>query len=125
MPCSCAAKTCENESSMNKISEASHPSAFITCSKDHSTKEIQAWGHRSYREDQRVSAIKNDLVWVVEEKGSIQGYGHLKIFEKDGLKCGHIFGLYLTPQVLGKSLGRTIVDMMMQEVMASNVKQVT
>jgi FMN phosphatase YigB (HAD superfamily)/N-acetylglutamate synthase-like GNAT family acetyltransferase len=95
------------------------------CSKDHSTKEIQAWGHRSYREDQRVSAIKNDLVWVVEEKGSIQGYGHLKIFEKDGLKCGHIYGLYLTPQVLGKSLGKTIVDMMMQEIVVSNVKQVT
>lgn len=95
------------------------------CSKDHSPEEIKAWGHRPYREDQRINSIKNDLVWVVEDKGLVQGYGHLKIFEKDGLKCGHIFGLYLTPQVLGKSLGKAIVDMMMQEVVVSNVKQVT
>lgn len=95
------------------------------CSKDHSPQEIQAWGHRPYREDQRVGSIKNDLVWVVEDKGSIEGYGHLKIFEKDGLKCGHIFGLYLTPKVVGKSLGKAIVDLMMEEIKSAKVKQVS
>lgn len=68
------------------------------CSKDHSTEEIQAWGHRPYRADQRKHSIQNDLVWVVEHKGSIEGYGHLKIFVKDGLKRGHIFGLTSLPK---------------------------
>ena len=75
------------------------------CSKDHSLEEIRAWGHRPYREEQRYSAIKNDFVWVVECHGIVEGYGHLKIFEKDGTKQGHIFGLYLTSKVAGKSFG--------------------
>lgn len=95
------------------------------CSKDHSSQEIQAWGHRPYREDQRINSIKDDLVWVVEDKGSIEGYGHLKIFEKDGLKRGHIFGLYLTPKVVGRSLGKAIVDLMIEEMKSVNVKIVS
>ena len=95
------------------------------CSKDHSPQEIQAWGHLPYQEDQRVGSIKNDLVWVIEDKGSIEGYGHLKIFEKNGLKCGHIFGLYLTPKVVGKSFGKGIVDLMLEEIKFAKVKQVS
>ncbi|MFZ3231866.1 MAG: GNAT family N-acetyltransferase [Pseudobdellovibrio sp.] len=57
--------------------------------------------------------------------GSIEGYGHLKIFEKDGLKRGHIFGLYLTPNVVGKSFGKAIVDLMMEEIRSAKVKQVS
>jgi peptidase E/GNAT superfamily N-acetyltransferase len=95
------------------------------CSRDYSPQEIQAWGHRPYREDQRVGSIKNDLVWVVEDKGSIEGYGHLKIVEKDGLKSGHIFGLYLTPKVAGKFLGKAIVDLMIEELKSAKVKYVS
>lgn len=95
------------------------------CSKDHSLQEIQGWGHRPYREDQRVGSIKNDLVWVVEDGGSVEGYGHLRIFEKDGLKRGHIFGLYLTPKIVGKSFGKAVVDLMMEEINAAKVRKVT
>ena len=90
-----------------------------------SIQEIPAWGHRPTREDQRVDSIKNDLVWVVEDNGSIEGYGHLKIFEKDGFKRGHIFWLYLTPKVIGKSLGEAIVDLMMEEINSAKVKKVS
>lgn len=95
------------------------------CSKDHSHQEIQAWGHRPYREDHRVGSIKNDLVWVVEDQGLVEGYGHLKIFEKNGQKHGHIFGLYLTPKVIGKSFGKAIIDLMMEEIKSATVKQVS
>lgn len=95
------------------------------CSKNHSPEEIKAWGHRPYREDQRINAIKNDLVWVVENKNSIEGYGHLKIFEKEGLKQAHILGLYLTPQVIGNSLGKKIIDMMLEKCRAAQVKQIS
>lgn len=95
------------------------------CSKDHSPQEINAWGHRPYRQEQRLAPIKNDLVWIVEDKGSIEGFGHLKIFEKDGLQRGHIFGLYLAPAVIGKGLGKAIVDLMIEEMKVAKVKHVT
>lgn len=95
------------------------------CAKDYSPQEIQGWGHRPYREDQRLASIKNDLVWVVEDHGSIEGYGHLRIFEKEGVKRGHIFGLYLTPKVVGKSLGKAIVELMKDEIKAAQVKRVS
>lgn len=44
---------------------------------------LKRWGHRPCREDQRVGSIKNDLIWVVEEKSSIEGYGHFRISVKD------------------------------------------
>ncbi len=107
------------------IHQAHMKSIQEICSKDHSPEEIQAWGHRPYREDQRIGSIKNDMVWVVEDNGSVEGYGHLRIFEKDGLKHGHIFGLYLTPKVVGKSLGKAIVDLMIEEIKSAKVKQVS
>ncbi|MBS1958916.1 MAG: GNAT family N-acetyltransferase [Bdellovibrionales bacterium] len=38
------------------------------CSKDHTLAEIQAWGGREFDEAQRIDAIKNDYVWVVERE---------------------------------------------------------
>ena len=95
------------------------------CSKDYSVNEILAWGHRPYQEDQQVEEIKNDLVWVIEDNGSIEGYGHLMLFEKGGLMRGHILGLYLTPKVVGRSFGKAIVDLMLEEIKSANVKLVT
>ena len=95
------------------------------CSKDHTPEEIQAWGHRPYKEDQRKGSIKNDSVWVVEDHGNIQGYGHFKAFEKDGIQIGHIYGLYLTPIVLGKKLGRSIVELMINEAKAVKAREIT
>lgn len=95
------------------------------CSKDHSPEEIRAWGHRPFKEDQRVGAIKNDLVWVIEQNGLIEGYGHLKIFEKDGRKLAHIYGLYLTPSVVGKSLGKAVFGLMLDEMKRAKVVEVS
>lgn len=110
-------------------SEAAHQAHMKSiqeiCSKDHSPQEIKAWGHRPYREDQRVGSIKNDMVWVVEDQGSIEGFGHLKIYEKHGVKQGHVFGLYFTPKVAGKGLGKAIVELMFEEVKKANAKFVT
>lgn len=95
------------------------------CSKDHTSHEIQAWGHRPYIEEQRLRAILHDLVWVVEDNGLIEGFGHLRISEKDGVKLGHILGLYLTPKVVGKSLGKAIFDLMVEEMTLAKVTRVS
>ena len=82
-------------------------------------------GGRSYAEDQQIELIVNDLVWVVEDNGSIEGYGHLKIFKKNGLQCSRIVGLYLTRKVVGKSLGKAIIDLMLEEMRFAKVKHVS
>jgi hypothetical protein len=38
-----------------------------------------------------LNAIENDFVWVIERKGEIEGFGHLKVFDKDNLTKGHIW----------------------------------
>lgn len=110
-------------------SEAIHRAHMLSiqqiCAKDHSPHEIQAWGHRPYCEDQRVNAIKNDLVWVIEDHGEIEGYGHIKVFEREGLKSAYIFGLYLTPKVSGKSLGNAIIEMMINEAKKAAAKKIS
>lgn len=94
------------------------------CSKDHTPEEIRAWGHRPYSESQRINAIQNDHVWVVDDHGSIEGYGHLTIFEKDGVQQAYVMGLYLTSKVAGQSLGRKIMDLMMLKMKEAKVQKV-
>ena len=95
------------------------------CSKDHSAAEIQARGTRPYPEDIRLNAIKNDFVWIIEHDNSIQGYGHLGIYEKDNINYGHILGLYLTPLTKGKSFGKNIFDKMMEVCKSKMIKVIT
>jgi predicted acetyltransferase len=97
------------------IHEAHMRSIQEVCSKDHSPEEISAWGNRTYNESIRLDAINNDYVWVVEVRGEIQGFGHLKVFNKDNLSKGHIWGLYLTQNVLGFGIGKEIFDLMLVE----------
>jgi len=91
------------------------------CAKDYTEKEIQAWGHRPYREDLRINSIKNDLVWVVEDEGEIEGFGHLQVFTKDGVTQGYVVALYFTPKVTGKSLGKTMIGLMIEALREAKI----
>ena len=95
------------------------------CSKKHSQEEIAVWGHRPFNKEQRESAIKNDFVLVTEYLQKIEGYGHLRIFEKDSVKRAHIFGLYLTSTVSGQSIGKRMIDIMIEQCRYRNVKLIT
>jgi len=95
------------------------------CAKDYSPEEIRAWGHRPFDEKKRLSAIKSDLVLVVEKSGSIEGYGHIRVLEKEGVRLAHLFGLYLTPNIIGQNLGHALVDVMIEEAKAQKVKAVS
>jgi hypothetical protein len=74
------------------IHEAHMQSIQTLCSMDHSPEEIKAWGGRPFNEAQRIAAIQNQHVWVVETDSKIEGYGHLRIYEKDGEKLAHVMG---------------------------------
>ena len=94
------------------------------CSKDHSPDEIRAWGHRPYRETQRLDAIKNQFVWVAEDNGIIVGYGHLGFQESTEGKSGYIYGLYLASGVIRQGLGRQILALMIAECREQGVEGV-
>lgn len=95
------------------IHEAHMRSIREVCSQDHSPEEIRGWGNRPYLEDQRLNAIKNHCVWVVENSGKIEGYGHLVVNSE--IARGHVMGLYLVPEANGKGLGGAIVREMVAE----------
>lgn len=92
------------------IHEAHMRSIREVCSQVHSPEEISGWGYRDYRQDQRVSAITDRKVWVVEEDGKIEGYAELHLREVDGRMKAHVMGLYLTAKVLKQGLGRRLMD---------------
>ncbi|MGZ3745390.1 MAG: GNAT family N-acetyltransferase [Pseudobdellovibrionaceae bacterium] len=94
------------------------------CSQDHSEEEVRAWGNRPFREEQRLHAINNHLVWVIEQNNTIHGYGHLVIEERDGKKVGHVWGLYLTPEVKGQGLGHQIIELMLEEARHSDLDSI-
>lgn len=106
------------------IHEAHMRSIREVCSKDHSPEEIQGWGNRPYREDQRVNAIKNQSVWVVDNSSKIEGYGHLSIISENGRTRGHIMGLYLVPEASGKGFGVTIAKAMIAEAKNQNALEI-
>ncbi len=104
------------------IHDAHMLSIQTICSKDHTPKEINAWGGRPFNEDKRVSAIQNQNVWVVELDNRIEGYGHLRIYEKDGQRLAHVMGLYLTQKALGKKFGEQMFSQMLNEAKLQNFR---
>ncbi len=106
------------------IHEAHMRSIREVCSKDHSLLEIQGWGNRPYREDQRINAIKNQFIWVIDNCGKIEGYGHLNFISEGSRTRGHIMGLYLVPEACGKGLGLTIANEIIAEAKKQNAFEI-
>ena len=106
------------------IHEAHMRSIREVCSKDHSLEEISGWGNRPYREDQRLNAIKNQFVWVVDNSGKIEGYGHLALNSENGRVRGHVMGLYLVPEAGGKGFGVAIAREMIAEAKRQNAYEI-
>ena len=106
------------------IHEAHMHSIQTICSKDHTPEEIRAWGGRPLNESQRIQAIQNQHVWVVELDQKIEGYGQLRIYEKEGVKLAHVMGLYLTPKALGQKFGKSIFNLMLSEAKSQGVEKI-
>lgn len=79
------------------------------CAKDYREDQINAWGKREFQQEKLEACIKNDDLWVVENNGKIEGYGHLKTWKEKN--HAEVMGLYLTPSVAGKGLGKTIINL--------------
>ncbi len=114
------------EADARKIHDAHMYSIQNVCCKDHTPEEVAAWGGRifdSQREKNWLNAIRDQHVWVVDLDNEIEGYGHLRVFEKNGIVLGHIHGLYLTPAALGKKFGYQLSKIMIEEARKANVER--
>ncbi len=94
------------------------------CSKDHSAHEVATWGGREFNPAKWHVAILEQLVWVVELDGRIEGYSHLRFLEKDGAPQAHIQGLYLTPKAIGKGYGLELAGIMLKEARLANANRI-
>ena len=89
---------------------------------NHSAEEIKGWGHRPYREETRVFAIRHDFVWVVEKDQNIEGYAHFRVEDKPGVKKASVFGFYLTAAVAGHGIGKKIFAEMLAEMKNQQIR---
>lgn len=106
------------------IHEAHMLSIRTICSKDHSPEEVAAWGGRPFNEARWLEAIRDHFVWVVEIENKIEGYAHLRTYEKDSLKLAHIHGLYLTLAAIGKGFGYQLAQLMINEARTAKAKRI-
>ncbi|MBX9765784.1 MAG: GNAT family N-acetyltransferase, partial [Bdellovibrionales bacterium] len=70
-------------------------------------------------------AIANQDVWVVEYNGEIHGHGFVRVFDQGNQRKAHIFGLYLTPETLGKGLGLKLANLMLDRARTDGAEIVT
>ena len=94
------------------------------CANHHTPEEIKAWGFRPYNEESRHRAIQHQYVWVIDNDGKIEGYGHLGVTQGEGKMVAHIYGLYLAKEALGQGWGRKLIDEMLIQVKQLGLVQI-
>ena len=106
------------------IHEAQMRSIREVCSKDYTKEEILGWGNRPLGNRWHV-AIKEGHVWVVESAVRIFGCAYLRIVSTEQQKLAYIDVLYLTPEVIGKGLGKALANLMIEKAKEENVKNIS
>lgn len=106
------------------IHEAHMRSIREVCIRDHGEKEVSGWGNRPLG-DRWKSSVREGGVWVVEFQGRISGVGYVQVSSTEIDTKAHIFGLYLTPEVLGKGAGAKLLQLMLDRARNAGAKVVT
>ena len=102
------------------IHEAHMTSIREICVHDHGKDEIKGWGYREMgnRWDAHIS---NHEVWVIEQNGKVEGFSCLhKLSEERSV----IFGLYLTPKVISRGLGKSLMNIMLNKAKEQGVREI-
>ena len=95
------------------IHEAHMRSIEEICSKYYSEKEISAWGRRPFDQVKKEHVIENDIVFVVELDGKIEGFAQLMYYAPK--KYLGLIGLYITPSVVGLGFGKGLLKQIIEE----------
>lgn len=86
------------------------------CSKDYSTDQISAWADRDFKESVWHELMETNHIWVIDDGKEIQGFCDLSLKNKE------IRGLYLTPEVKGKGLGKIMLNKALNLARSRGVK---
>lgn len=86
------------------IIEAHKKSIKELCSKDYSSEQISAWSDRDFKESVWHELMEKNHIWIIDDGKKIQGFCDLNLKDKE------IRGLYLTPEVKGKGLGKVMLQ---------------
>lgn len=106
-----------------KIIAAHRRSIREVCSRDYTPEQISAWSGRDFQEQRWCDTIDRGHVWVVaDDRDNIYGFGRLKITTKIEAE---IAGLYFVPEVVGKGLGKALVNLILHECKRRGFDQVT
>lgn len=90
------------------IHEAHMRSIREICAPDYTKEQINAWSGRPFDQVDREKCIRDDFMWVVEDRGFVLGYAHLRVVkEKSGM--GEVMALYFAPEAKGNGLGRQMM----------------
>lgn len=93
------------------------------CVKDYTEAEITAWGNKTFSQEKRVQSILNDGIWVVENYGTILGFGHI-ILELN-INSAHICALFLVPESLRIGMGKRLLYLMEDYARKNGAKRIT
>ena len=105
-----------------EIHESHMRSIREVCVIDHGEDEIRGWGYRDL-EERWQEEIRNGCIWVVEDD-KIRGFGYLCFFSDVSQIHAYLHALYLTPEVIGKGLGRKLIEIMINQARDRGAKSI-
>ncbi len=106
---------------MNSVEDAHRRSIIEVCSKDYTADQIAKYSAVKYSPEVWENSVNNHFHVVVEVKGKIEGMCHARLLE-DGV--GEIVGLYFSRVILGKGIGREVIEMAFEYLDQFDIKKI-
>ena len=108
-------------SDMQMVEDAHKRSILELCSKDYTPEQIKSFSSVKYDYDIWVNSVTKDYFLVVEVDKKVEGMFHARYRDKE---LGEVVGLYFTPTVAGKGIGRKVFTQGISELKANGIKKV-
>jgi tetratricopeptide (TPR) repeat protein len=95
------------------------------CVNDHTPQEIRVWGGRTFKPETRLPGIQNQFYLVAEYGGKIEGFCQLKTQWIDSQKSAHLYGFYVTPEIIKKRVGHTFMHLVFEFCKSEKINLIT
>jgi GNAT superfamily N-acetyltransferase len=104
--------------------EAHMRSIREVCVRDHGDEEVKGWGNRPLGERWQ-KQVREGGSWVVEFGGQIVGVAYIRVAKAEPEVHAHIEAPYLAPEAIGKGIGRTLLEIMLDFARNAGAKELT
>jgi|GEM_PF-1066708 tetratricopeptide (TPR) repeat protein len=95
------------------------------CKSDHTPEEIRVWGGRTFKPEFRLPGIQSQFYLVAEYNGKIEGFCQLQTRFKGSQKSAHLYGFYVTPEILKKRVGHTFMQLLFDHCKSQKIHLIT